>query len=418
MNYTVEIHSPVHIGTGKNLTPFDFALSEQAFIVVNLESLVGSDDQLAQKLNDELSRKREKFSLTTFLKTYRPHVLGVSSEQQIPVSGPFAALGKLKTEESKPIPDFRRYYKYTAALDKSVRQNLLKELERGKNMDVREIIKTEPGWEVYLPGSSLKGAFRTALAYFTFKNNPDLYRQLTQKLHTVDFRRSDEVVNELIFWGAKRDPKYDLFKILRFSDSKTCSADACVEIGQMKILSLVNGGREPLKPWWTFFETLKPGVTFTGTVHIENYFLEKNAIDTLGWRANQRSFNLDRLIQSANHLALDACIWELRFFGEAVKNLNTASIIKFYQNLKRSIQNADSRTCYLCIGQGAGWHKMTVGMLLENDPEFDFKNLRKRLRLADKRLEFEYPKSRKVLMEDEREVKGVLGWVKIRFEEL
>jgi hypothetical protein len=61
---------------------------------------------------------------------------------------------------------------------------------------------------------------------------------------------------------------------------------------------------------------------------------------------------------------------------------------------------------------------MTVGMLLENDPEFDFKNLRKRLRLADKRLEFEYPKSRKVLMEDEREVKGVLGWVKIRFEEL
>jgi len=410
MNYIAEIQSPLHIGTGKSLTPLEFALSDREFVVMSLDKILGTDSRLAQRLNDDLNLKGSKFSLTSFLKAYAPHTLGVRSEQR-PASGSFAALRQLKSEESKQVQDSKAFRKYTVTLDGSVRRNILDGLERNQNVDVKEHLKTEPGWEAYLPGSSLKGAFRTALAYYLFKTEAHLYQQLKQRL----CHKSGEAVNELIFYGAQQDPKYDLFKILRFSDSEARPVESCLEIKQMKILSLSNGGREPLKPWWTFFEVVKPGITFMGTVHIENRLLEKTATDSLGWKGHQHKFSLAQLVESANQMALDVCAWELRFFQEEVKNLNITPVIKFYQNLKQSVQNSDSQTCYLCLGQGAGWHKMTVGMLLEKDPQF-FRELRRRLRLANHRLEFVYPKSRKVLMKESREVEGVFGWIKIKFK--
>ena len=48
------------------------------------------------------------------------------------------------------------------------------------------------------------------------------------------------------------------------------------------------------------------------------------------------------------------------------------------------------------------------------DRSFDFRKLRKDLRLAPNRLRFTYPKSRKLLMASDTEIQNVLGWIKLQ----
>ena len=59
---------------------------------------------------------------------------------------------------------------------------------------------------------------------------------------------------------------------------------------------------------------------------------------------------------------------------------------------------------------------MTIGLLLQKDQRFAFKALRKELRLAPDRLDFDYPKSRKLLMKSEQEIQTVYGWVELQIE--
>ena len=127
------------------------------------------------------------------------------------------------------------------------------------------------------------------------------------------------------------------------------------------------------------------------------------------------NFSLEQLVKAANTFSIDICNWEQKFFEKSVEGIDVKPILDFYQDLKKRIQHAESSVCYLCLGQGAGWHKMTVGMLLERDRNFDFRKLRRTLRLADRRLNFEYPKSRKMLMKSDDEIQAVFGWVELRF---
>ena len=230
---------------------------------------------------------------------------------------------------------------------------------------------------------------------------------------------------------------------MHFSDSSTLSADEqTLEIGKMKILSITAPWKKetpkhgtmykqlqqfkatmktsppsPMKPWWTIQEMLKPEIAFTGQVSLEDRLLQHlHAQKILRWRrSHQTNLSLEQLIKAANTFSIDICNWELNFFEKQVQDIDVKPVLDFYRDLKRRINNAEDSTCYSCLGQGAGWHKMTIGMLLERDRNFDFRKLRRTLRLADRRLQFEYPKSRKLLMKSADEIETVFGWVKVKF---
>ena len=410
MNYTINVLSPIHIGTGKKITPFDFALTENQFAVIDLDRVIAGNPARADELNRRLAQDALRFALSDFVTA--------------------AELNNASL------------WKYAAVIDAATKAVLKEELRKAKDMDVAECIKTPADHQVYLPGSSLKGAFRTALAYATFKTNPQLFADLKDRLRDVDWRRPDAAVNELIFYGARPDPKYDLFKVLRLSDSAPLPANhQTLSIGKMKILSLTasakkpakaapapqgpfaalqalkssSSDRSPMKQWWTLQEILQPGISFTGAAHLEQRLLEKRPANVLGWQPHQQDFSMKKLVQAANEFAKDICEWELNFFDKEVSGIDVKPVLTFYNDLQTRIRNAAENVCYLCIGEGAGWHKMTLGMLLERDPQFDFAALRKHLHLAHDRLDFEYPKSRKLLMKSENEIQGVCGWVEITF---
>lgn len=347
------------------------------------------------------------------------------------------ALSEFLTDKEKNTRTFR---KYSAALTDSTRSVLNEELYKVQNMDVDECIKTTVDYQVYIPGSSIKGALRTALAYSTFQSDNGLLNTLKQRLTKIDWHNSDKAVNELIFWGARNDPRYDLLKTLWISDSTTLPAsEETLEVGEMKILSLGAPGKQtepkgtmsaqlqalnldvseqnPMKQGWAIQEILKPGARVVGTVYLEERLLRQpNASKVLGWSLRQQNLSIERLIQAANAFAKDICDWELNFFDTQVRGIDVGPVLDFYRDLKSRIDKADEYTCYLCIGQGAGWHKMTIGLLLQSDQRFNFKVLRKELRLAQDRLDFDYPKSRKLLMKSGKEIQAVYGWVELQID--
>lgn len=411
MNYHVTILSPVHIGNGNSRTPFDFIITDGQLVVVNLAKVLAGNPQRVDALNRQIERDPVHFSLSDFL-----------------------------TPEERSSPGGQVY---SADLDASTKSVFHEQLRKGDKLDVAEMSKTPINAHIYLPGSTLKGAFRTAVAYAALRTYPPLWQALKQRLEHIDWRWSDEAVEDLLFCGAQTEPAYDFFRTVSFSDSSGVTAtEQTLQIGKMKILSLKPTPKKempkqgtmykqletlrsslttrlnsPLKPWWTLLELVKPGVTFTGTTAWEERFMhDARAKKIVQWKApHQTEFTIEQILKAANLFAAEICAWELNFFERQVEGLDVTPIISFYRDLQAQIQHAAPLQAYLCLGQGAGWHKVTIGMLLERDLAVNFKRLRRDLRLAEDRLNFEYPKSRPLLMQSVDLPQGVPGWVAIQF---
>lgn len=409
MNYRLTLLSPVHIGSGQTLTPLDFALVNGNFAVMNVRKILHAAPQRAEEFAAQVARQATRFALTDFL-----------------------------TGEERQNAEFCRY---TSALRAANDAVLREELGKGLAVDVAETVKTPLEYQVYIPGSSLKGAFRTAFAYTSFRQDNRLFQALKDRLEHVDWRYADDAVDELIFGGADPKPQRDLFRAVMVSDSSGVPATpATLAIGMLKILSLYEvqkqerprqgtmfkqleairqtlsaHERSPLKPGWTFLEILPAGSAFHGSMAVDEQRLQHAfARKISGWNAEcQQALSCDALIKAANTFASAICAWELEFFETQVHGIDVTPIVAFYRNLHTRIQHADSRQCFLCVGSGAGWHKLSIGLLIEQAPDFPFKKLRKDLRLAPHRLQFAYPKSRKLLMASAEEIDAPLGWIRL-----
>jgi CRISPR/Cas system CSM-associated protein Csm5 (group 7 of RAMP superfamily) len=386
-------------------------LTPTALVAINLERVVAGNPQRTEDLNRRLERDALHFSLADFL-----------------------------TPEEQANPAIHRY---SASIDNLTKLILQEELRKGDGLDVAVCLKIPVAEQVYIPGSALKGAFRTALAYAVLQADATLFNVCKQRLEQIDWRQPDRALNELIFWGAGQGPQADFLKTLQFSDSSALPAtEQTLAIGKLKTLSLTAAPKKdlpkqgtlykqlehlratlaeqlhsPLKPGWTLQEVVKIGTTFTGTLALDERLLrDAQAQRLLRWNApHQANLSTDQLLRAANTFAADICDWELRFFEQRVAGIDVAPVVAFYRNLRAYIKDASPDVGFVCLGQGGGWHKLTIGMLLERDPTFNFKRLRRDLQLADDRLSFEFPKSRKLLMTSATDIQGVLGWVKVEF---
>ena len=408
MNYQITLLSPVHIGSGRALTPLDFALVNGGFAVMNLRKLLHAAPERAEEFASQAVRQSSRFSLTDFL-----------------------------TEAERRNSEFHHY---CVALDRSNDTLLREEFEQKGAVDVAEVLKTPFDHQLYIPGSSLKGAFRTAFAYSVFRDDEKLFQTLKERLENVDWSCSDEAVNDLIFWDDIRSPHVDLFRAFRISDSSSAAATPeTLAIGALRVLSLYEirteerprqgtmfkqleairhnlstRERSPLKPGWTFVEVLPTDSAFQGSLALDEQLLRhESARKILRWNSRHHRMSWEALIKAANTFAFDLCQWELDFFETEVNGVDVAPIVGFYRNLRTQISQADSRQCFLRVGYGGGWHNLTIGLLAEKASDFNFRKLRKELRLAPNRLQFPYPKSRKLLMASAEAIDAPLGWIRL-----
>lgn len=408
-SYTLTALSSVHIGTGEELLPVEYYIdtTQNRLIIPELEKLFSTSPQLANLFLNNLSATTNKLGKTI------NNLLTDPSQVLNPETWRYATC-----ETSKYGP-----YKYSF---KPLVQELLK-----SNGKIRLATKTSD-FQVYIPGSSIKGALRTSWLYYQCLNNEDVLKELASVQRD---KFADSGLNSRFLQSTtdSKDKAYDLFRVLQVGDSQTQVAKDVLGIVAEKILNASDSSwiatekkrsstEDKFKDSWTFYEAIRKGTKFSGKLNFDNGLLtDPKALRQMGWRKDQQLFSLETLCQATNKFAKDICDWELKYFErvkERQSKCNIEEVLNFYQvELLPKINSAPANTIYLSLGHSSGWHKLTIGLLFESKfSKQEFQSFREKFLLAKDRLDFEYPKTRKLPMNDENKSARPFGWVKIVFE--
>ncbi len=354
MNLTLEVLSPVHIGDGTKIDNWSYVCDEK-----NKTISVYRFDEVV------LSLKNNQYKLSAL----------VSKIEREPLSND---LKDFINKDLKPLYTLR----YEGKVKKSNKSN---ELEY---KSIWSFIKV--GNKVYIPGSEIKGAIRTAIFYHILKNNQKLKDELLNEIKKVDFQKDvkkqvekiSKKFEEKVFSKGKDDGKLDFMKFISVSDTNTKNPQECLYITDVEIINTSRNFKE-------LHEVLKNGQTFEFNLNILWNKLYEHYI-------NLPFKDLKSLKEVCNEFAYDLINHEEEYFKTTKENLNFD-----FDKLKNTKDGF-----LLRIGKHQGFLSLTVGLILKNsDKELFGKMFEK---IAKKGYRNNPAKSRKLTIN-----KQPLGWVKL-----
>jgi len=412
--------SPVHIGSGQVLTPMDYEIRDGKFIVKDILRFIDAqrdDPGYALQVIQDCGDIGDEFIR---------YALSCYDEGAIrPVPGPRQAQTPSRQPQmGKPV----KMTKEMAAMQKKIKAQLGQQpaaaaasvaapvrepRQEQPGGEVREFIK-DPFGKAYIPGSSLKGCLRTALAYTLIKADAMDMKLVDDLLNDTRARREwafSKMSADLFCGDGKGDAKADILKTLLVRDSKPLDFNVWGAMTYVRVMNDYNG---------TF--DVKRGMP----IRLEAIMPENGAIQ-MPFTVNLRLMELDRqddhpLLQGAGKgkaLPLlqnkDAFLNALRLFSQALLEheqafyqqyrQNAAPGLEFVQRLLKDQQ--DNNSIYLDLGFSTGWHTKTIGMALD---ERDMNDIRDHFNLGKRNVDL-FPKTRKWA----KTADGYrpMGWIKL-----
>lgn len=270
---------------------------------------------------------------------------------------------------------------------------------------IRRFIAT--GGKPFIPGSSLKGAIRTAVLVDWLLNTPNGKKQLAEiKMHVEkrDWRSLKRVDIEKQCFGSIAN---DAFKYLRVSDSEAVDRPA-LTVSAMKRVSLRIARKSFRRsssdiPQWS--ETLMPATA-------SKMFLSMTAPKgkTQFSFLNERS--VAPLFAVLNKVSLDSCLREL---DELEGNKEFGEFFRFYENLEQEIKSLKANEAILRLGGGKTWFNNSIGLSIDSDAFGDEKLLGQYLDLL--RIgKLPFPSTRSAVLKNNVPFYP-LGWIKLSVED-
>jgi len=326
--------TPVCIGDGQKLSPFsDYKLKDGKLIYLNQETIKqvlktrpNLIEDFVKGIISGMDNTGSKFDIERFFYNYAKIDLASIT---------------LKTIDSTAVP-------------------------KG-NKNLYTIIKNA-GVHPYIPGSSLKGAIKTALLYIWLqdKNNHWCkdYLKLYDKNSTGNLSKKEE---DNLPDGKKAleeelNNKLNSFEFA-VSDSDLFPEDSIKAI-DTKRLQLKEGKFTIPQTW----EAIKENSS--ATLSISSIKMGKDEL--LNWTQIYKVINL--FSQNSNDIEweiFDNCCGENNKFDDDIYN----SLFSFYNSIEKNINNADATTCYLRLGSGKGYYFNSIGLALYNADETEDKKL-------------------------------------------
>ena len=274
-----------------------------------------------------------------------------------------------------------------------------------RGAEIQEQIK-DPWDRPYIPGSSLKGALRTAIAFIGAAQRQV---RISPAEFQVPSRFPALPLEQRILNTANpprgKVPNYDLLRALQISD--TTPADR----PELRLLNAqVTTGRPHGSP--IGLEAVPRGVTFTATLTLDGFLLSKSIRRELGWEDDQRKW-LRNIAQVVNFFTQDRLVREQKRW----ENID-APIRSFYQQFNR--MRIDERSeFFLQLGWGGGWDSKTFGsMLSENEAVFSqlVSTYGKRMiRQGKYQVGDRFPKTRRVGIRNDEPAQP-FGWIHVKME--
>lgn len=373
-NVKIELLSPVHIGSGINLQQ-------------NIEYLID---------NGRLAVIDEKKVLD---------IIGEENIQQwISCISKHENLLNLLRQRKKDIKisDVAQREMDVYGSDLKNKKSLKEQLHSAKNFPM-------------IPGSSLKGAIRTAIITHLVNKNTNLVKRVIDNYKSFNKRKisgwswrlrdfqivEERILNKLLSNTERVDANRNVMRYLQVSDVtfqyNTIASNA-------KLLNLIRNG-------WSFkqgsdqlIEFIGQGSETSGRININKNLLEKNKPET-----NTEFFNsLEDLFNIINKHSISLLNDEINFWKEEKDYPETIGVyLEILQEIKDDVSSFNKREALLRLGGNTGWNSITGAWAKNNKELFndiEWEILKKALN-KNKDVDY-FPKTRKI--EEEGDVFGYL----------
>ena len=378
-NYQLEIVTPVHIGSGETLSHLDGYYANGRWYRINLDRVLAHPSIDLNALTSEMGRR--DFGWECHLRQRNIDAAALSA-YSLPCS------------------------------------------QSPEEVEIREAIKGIDD-QPFIPGSTLKGAIRTALLGEILSISDDVYEKSEEHLNKLIARgshgnpRKEQPARRMETLAFGGDPNRDLFRALQVGDTVPLKSDA-LEIGMAWTMTLnrsntlvqkVDRGRE----YKNFVQQIQAKQCLTFTLKIDDLLFREREKQHLGFNALQQKTLQD--IAEVCRSATDQLMRGEQCFFSYHKLPEIANIYDRLISLNHALPEG---AFLLQIGWGTGYNANTVAALFADDVEssIDWMNLRERFRLGESRLqreaydEREFPKTRRILYRGQSPI-APFGWVKI-----
>ena len=445
--------SPVHIGTGKELEPFDYIVDGQRYIRVHLDAVL---ERMTPEQADDLA---------TWVSERADQIMELEEQR---------AYGRERTQLNERISAIRREMQLLnfrgadAALQEALRTDSALARYHGdrgfeRNLQVREQVKSADETPL-IPGSSLKGALRTALAFAALEEMEQderqvLGRALERRLNEGGGRLKEHIGQEIeqaIFRCGKEqrgrtsygDIHYDLMRAVSISDTYDAQAELIVPQIYTFVESRTREGNTRLAAQVPLIaEAHAPGNIFSLRLRVDGGLLR--AISQNGSRGKwidfeqrvQRAFGsevarllpgasdeqveqavIDRLEAAARRFA-KAIVGAEQRWEEAYGHGSTRDLKDFYNRLDDLIGKGQvplrlgwgshfmSTTLLLALKEDAGWSPILERCFRAFDIGVPPRRHRDRGRDSERQIDLDdFPRSRRLVAAGRRPV-APLGWI-------
>ncbi len=286
-------------------------------------------------------------------------------------------------------------FRLDSALFRYVVEGMPRSKQKGARL--REQIK-DVFDQPYLPGSSLKGAFRTAIFDWALAQSP----QALDTRRLKDSRKWAAQPIERALLG--RDPNHDLLRALHVADSVPLPPNKSLSIENAQVIT----GGQPGSP--IEVEALRPNIQLRGSVKLDLSLFADQAERKL--RLGDRLQWLKDLMSICRARVTPILTAERDWFARRYPH---SPIAEFYAQLHQVVTGLPEERCLLQVGWGGGWLNKTAGLRLDDRQRED---IIRRYRLArGKRQKGDpFPRSRRVVLNAQGHPVAPLGWVLIEMK--
>lgn len=336
--------SPVHVGTGRELTrDLDFYVDPPNQVnVVDFDRVV----EVCQKAGVDLVPLIEEGTLSSLFS--KKHT---TLEEDIDPR--WAALRKLRREPDQAEVDMTPAISYRSRLASVNPPSSI--LEQIKNTS----------FLAYLPGSSIKGAIRTALWWSLLSDenrHTSAVEKLRRELGRYPRERADNAIEDVVMGP---DPNRDLGRTIQVGDAgpgvkptvvESLIADA-LQRGALgwKNLNTRRIEEDPSHGTSIFCEAISPGERMRTVIRIDEWLFGQ---EKLGF--HEKKETILNLKQVCNAYAESVVEHEIDFY----RRYNLPKIASFYENtIKRALHMTDG--FLLQMGWGTGWYEKTIVKLFD-----------------------------------------------------
>ena len=254
----------------------------------------------------------------------------------------------------------------------------------------------------YVPGSSLKGALRTALLVEWRRQHKG------QVLREELGRNKQSAARALEKEAFGPDPNHDVLRALQVGDSEPAAND-CLQLAQVRVYP--GGGRGARQTLDINVECVRAGTELSLEVRLDLQWLHRDdngLADASGWERLLR--DLPRLLRNKATLVLRR---ETAFYrGRA----DAAAVGAFYTRLGQAHTGMkSSQRALVPVGWGSGWEAKTLGAdALESGGILEAVIQEYGLARGSRKEDDPFPKSRKLALQGERPA-SPLGWLEATF---